>query len=232
MCELVVGLPEVVVLAVDDRSDGPIAVHVEQAGDRPVCLGCGGRPTVKDRDAVELADLAVFGRPARLCWHKIRWVCSDPECEMTTWTWADPRIAAPRQAMTDRAARWATVQVGRLGRTVAEVARELGCDWHTVSDAVVAYGSVLVDDLDRIGEVTALGPGRNSVLPAGPVASPGVLHLHCRCQPRPSRPAARCGARPLGGRPIGLAASPTDRLAPTDPLGGAGPVGPVSQDLR
>jgi transposase len=37
------------------------------------------------------------------------------------------------------------------------VARELGCDWHTVMDAVVAYGTPLVDDPARIGPVTALG---------------------------------------------------------------------------
>jgi len=43
------------------------------------------------------------------------------------------------------------------GRTVAEVASDLGCDWHTVNDAVIAYGSVLVDDADRIGDVEALG---------------------------------------------------------------------------
>ena len=60
--------------------------------------------------------------------------------------------------MTDRAGRWVTVQVGREGRTVAEVARELGCDWHTVNDAVMAYGGALIDtDVDRIGDVTALG---------------------------------------------------------------------------
>jgi transposase len=48
--------------------------------------------------------------------------------------------------------------VGRLGRTVAEVARELGCDWHTVNDAVMAYGAALIDaDTDRIGAVSALG---------------------------------------------------------------------------
>jgi hypothetical protein len=47
--------------------------------------------------------------------------------------------------------------VGKLGRTVAEVARELGCDWHTVNDTVLAYGEALVDDdPDRIGGVTAL----------------------------------------------------------------------------
>jgi transposase len=47
--------------------------------------------------------------------------------------------------------------VGRLGRPVAEVARELGCGWHTVNDAVIAYGTPLVDDPDRIGEFIALG---------------------------------------------------------------------------
>ena len=57
-----------------------------------------------------------------------------------------------------RAGRWVTAQVGELGRTVSEVARELSCDWHTVNDAVIAYGTALIDgDPDRIGEVTALG---------------------------------------------------------------------------
>jgi transposase len=37
-------------------------------------------------------------------------------------------------------------------------ARDLGCDWHTVNDAVIAYGdALLVADTDRFGEVTALG---------------------------------------------------------------------------
>jgi hypothetical protein len=31
-----------------------------------------------------------------------------------------------------------TVQVGRHGRSVTEVADDLQCDWHTVNDAVVA----------------------------------------------------------------------------------------------
>jgi transposase len=60
--------------------------------------------------------------------------------------------------MTDRAARWATIQVGRMGRSVNEVAGELGCDWHTINDAVIRYGHALLDaDVDRIGEVHALG---------------------------------------------------------------------------
>jgi transposase len=75
-----------------------------------------------------------------------------------SFTGENARIAPARAAMTDRAGRWATEPVGRLGRTVPEVARDLGCDWHTVDDAVMAYGAALVDDdPERIGRVDALG---------------------------------------------------------------------------
>lgn len=38
------------------------------------------------------------------------------------------------------------------------MAVELACDWHTVNDTVIAYGTALVDDDPaRIGEPTALG---------------------------------------------------------------------------
>ena len=158
MCELLVGLPEVNVLAVDDERVDVVAVHIESRASRPGCPACGVPAMVKDRPDVELVDLPCFGRPARLVWRKHRWWCADPDCEMGSWTGEDPSIASARGAMTDRAARWVTVQVGREGRTVAEVARELGCDWHTVNDAVMAYGAALIDtDDDRIGEVSALG---------------------------------------------------------------------------
>jgi transposase len=112
---------------------------------------------VKDRARVELADLPSFGRPARLVWHKRRWWCPAPACPKRSFTEQDPRIAPARAVMSDRAGRWVTAQVGRLGRSVSEVAGELACDWHTVNDAVVAYGTALVDDPERIGATTALG---------------------------------------------------------------------------
>ena len=60
--------------------------------------------------------------------------------------------------MTDRAGRWVTEQVGRYARTVNEVAVGLGCDWHTINDTVIAYGTALVDDDPlRYGIVHALG---------------------------------------------------------------------------
>ena len=39
---------------------------------------------------------------------------------------------------------------------MSEVAVELGCDWHTVNDAVIAYGTALVDGPARIGQPIAL----------------------------------------------------------------------------
>ena len=158
MCELLVGLPDVDVLGIDDEDGEPIRVHVESRVRRPACPVCAGPMWVKDRPRVELVDLAAFGRSARPVWHKHRWWCPADGCPQGSWTAEDVRIASPRFGMTARAGRWVTFQVGRHGRTVAEVARELDCDWHTVNDTVLAYGQALLDaDTDRIGQATALG---------------------------------------------------------------------------
>lgn len=167
--EIIVGLPDVRVLGVDDGE--VLVVHVEQAGTRPACAGCGEQPAVKERDTVLLVDLPCFGRRTRLAWRKFRFSCRNPGCDVRSFTWTDERIAAPRQALTDRAARWATVQVGKLGRTVKEVAGDLGCDWHTVLDAVVAYGTPLVDDQERIGDTEAMGLDETLFLRRGPFRS-------------------------------------------------------------
>jgi hypothetical protein len=129
-------------------------------------------------------------------WRKVRWVCPDSDCALTTWTWADPHIASRRQAITDRAGRWVTVQVGRLGRPVAELARELRCDWHTVNDAVMAYGTPLVEDSERIGEVDALGLDEILFCRRGRWRAQQSVNLHRRRQRRPRRPAARRRRRP------------------------------------
>jgi len=157
MCELLVGLPDVNVLGVIDEGHGQLRVHVETRGEREPCAGCGAPSRVKDRPQVELVDLPVFGRRALLVWRKHRLECVAPMCAVRSWTTECPAIASPRLGMTDRAGRWVTEQVGRWGRTVNEVAVELGCDWHTINDTVLAYGTALVEDPDRIGEPTALG---------------------------------------------------------------------------
>jgi transposase len=157
MCALLVGLPEIAVLGVEDQPGRPLRVHVETTVAVEGCAGCGTKAWVKDRRRVVLVDLPAFGRPAVLVWHKRRWCCPDPDCGAGTWTETDSRIAAARAKVTDRAGRWVCAQVGRDGRSVSEVARQLGADWHTVMDAVVAYGTPLIEDPERIGEVSALG---------------------------------------------------------------------------
>jgi len=112
---------------------------------------------VKDRPVVVFVDLPVYGRPTKLVWHKRRWRCGDPDCPNGSWTEENPRIAAPRMAMTDRAGRWVTLEVGKFGRSVNEVATTLGCDWHTVNEAVLSYGEALVEDPGRFGAVETLG---------------------------------------------------------------------------
>jgi len=88
-----------------------------------------------------------------MVWNKRLWCCPNDGCAKRSWTENVPRIAAARLTLTDRAGRW--------GRTVNELAVELGCDWHTVNNAVIAYGAPLIDDPARIGLVVALGIATN-----------------------------------------------------------------------
>ena len=166
VCALLVGLPDIDVLGIEDEPGGPLRVHVETGSRVAGCSGCGTRAWLKDQRPVELTDLATFGRPAVLVWHKRRWRCPDRSCETRTFTEQQPQIAAARAGVTDRAGRWMTSQVGR-GRAVSAVAAELGCDWHTVMDAVIAYGTPLVEDPARVGEVTALGLDETLFVRAG-----------------------------------------------------------------
>lgn len=118
---------------------------------------------------VELVVLPCFGHLTRLVWPKHRWRCCEAACPVGSWTIIDPRITWPRAALTDRAGRWATIQVGRVGRSVNKVAVDLGCDWHTVNDAVVAYGeALLAADTKRVGYVDALGLDETLFFRKGP----------------------------------------------------------------
>ena len=155
-CAVLVDLPDIVVLRAD--RDGPmLQVHVETGATSAGCPDCGVVAQVKERVVVKYCDLPVYGVASTLFWHKRRWRCSDSDCSKKTWTEEDRRIAAPRMAITDRAGRWATRAVGEAGRSVNDVAGTLGCDWHTVNDAVLAYGTALIEHPERFGTVTALG---------------------------------------------------------------------------
>jgi transposase len=178
-----VGLPAITVVAVDDGRPDAVVLHIESRVSRPGCPVCGTPARVEDRPTVELVDLPCFGRPARLVWRKHRWCCPDCDCAVGSWIAEDSAVAPARAALTDRVARWATCQVGRLGRTVVEVARELGCDWHTVDDAVMAYGAALIDPRQRHPGGRPVPPGEAGELEAGRVPPAGAER-----HPRPPGP--------------------------------------------
>ncbi len=150
MCALLVGLPEVTIVDVIDH-DNYLLVTITTPGPASACCGVVHRHGIRE---VVLVDLNSFGRSTRLAWRKQRWRCT--ACGRT-WSDENGEIGSPRCALTTRAARWATVQVGQRGRAVSDVASDLGCGWHCVMDAVVAVGEQLVDDPDRFNMVNALG---------------------------------------------------------------------------
>lgn len=109
--EWMIGLPDVRFLGVGDGAEGEALIHVETSPMPRGCPSCGVIAWVKDRARLTLVDLPMFGRPARLVWHKRRLTCPDPDCPNGSWTEQDANSAAPRQVLTARAARWATRQV-------------------------------------------------------------------------------------------------------------------------
>ena len=158
------------------RANDVLRIYVESKGERPGCTNCGVLAQLKDRAAVELVDLACLGRATRLIWHKCRWKCAEALCPVGSWTEEDTRIAAPRIVLSDRAARWVTLQVGYYARSVNDLALELGCDWHTVSDAVIAMAPHWwTMTPSGSGIVGALGPTKSS--------SPGTAPFTAKSSP-------------------------------------------------
>lgn len=169
MCELLVGLPDIDVIGVADPEPGRLVVVVAPREDRPSCGRCQTAAWVKDHREVDLVDLPAFDQTVTLRVVRTRWCCPRLRCGVGSWTLEHPEIAPAGHRLTTRAGRWACEQVGRWGRSVAEVADALGCDWHTVNDAVIAYGEALLDaDDDRIGTVRALSLDETLFVREGP----------------------------------------------------------------
>ena len=160
------GLKDVQVLHYE--RDGPnVELLVEQTPGVVPCPTCAQQAQVKERPVVHYVDLPVYGTPMSLAWKKHRMRCVNPTCPKKSWVLEDHRIAAKHCLLTTRAAKWATVQVGG-GRTVLEVADELACDWHTVNDAVLTYGTALLEaDRKRLNQTSAIGLDETSFVKLG-----------------------------------------------------------------
>ena len=133
-----------------------VTITIETTVDRVGCHGCGVIASLHDRRRVRVRDLEIAGRPTVLIWNKRIWRCREHQCGVCTWTERHDAIA-PRASLTERAGIEICRRVGQDGDSVAAVGRDFGVGWACVMNAVEVHGRRLVDDPDRIGEVTQLG---------------------------------------------------------------------------
>ena len=143
------------VLAVSER-DGEVEYAIESTAATGWCPACGAQARLHGRRPTWVRDLPAGDRAVTLVWVKRVWRCVHPECERQTWTETHPAIA-PRSSWTERARKQVCRRVGRDGHSVAAVARDFGVGWATVMDAVVDYGTGLIEHPQRIEEVSAIG---------------------------------------------------------------------------
>lgn len=104
-------------------------------------------------------------------------------------------------------------------------------DWHAINDAVIAYGTALLDaDDDRVGAVEALGVDEMLFARQGrwrtQAWSTSIVDVATgQAAPRCHRGSFVCGS-------VRLACRDARRVARRDLLGGAGPVGSVAARVR
>ncbi len=164
LVEALLGLPGFRVLDVTENSD-ELVIAIESTATVEGCASCGVRAEAHDRMPIAIRDLACFGRPARLVWHKRRWRCREELCDARTWTEHSDHVDA-QVVLTRRAGVEVCRQVGENARPVSQLADEFGVCWWTIMNAVIEHGAPLVDDPDRVGPVTQLGVDETSFLKA------------------------------------------------------------------
>ena len=124
------------VLAVIEDLPESLVVAVVAIANVIRCSACGHKTArVHATRKVNIADLAVSGRPVTLVWHRRRFRCQ--RCRTTT-TESHPFFV---DRMTKRLAR--AVVADARDMTVAAVARRHGLSWHRVMKLVLAEGELL-----------------------------------------------------------------------------------------
>lgn len=162
LAEALLGLDGFRVLTVSE-TPAEVVIDIETTAEFMGCSDCGTRAEANERMAVEIRDLACFGRPARLVWSKRRWRCAEPACEAKTWTETSPHVSSQHGA--DPASRRGGVPTGHLralcpptprGQGRGQLAERAGTP-HPVGPAV--------EPRERPHRVAQPGLRRRSLLP-------------------------------------------------------------------
>lgn len=135
---LLLDLDGVVVESVQRLEDGTRLVHVLTAPEWVgICPECGERST-RSKGWVSTSPRDVQVGPDRpmLRWRKRKWLCPSMVCERRVFTESVPGVPA-RARVTPRAKASMASAVLDEDRSVAAVAGQYRCGWHTVHDHVI-----------------------------------------------------------------------------------------------
>ncbi|WP_373167415.1 ISL3 family transposase [Mycobacterium marinum] len=143
---LLLDLDGVVVESVRRLADGSRLVHVLTAPQWVgICPQCGQRSTrSKGWVCTGPRDVQVGPDRPLLRWRKRKWLCPSLGCDRKVFTESVPGVPA-RARVTPRAKESMATAVLDEDRSVAAVADEYGCGWHTVHDHVVAVVDEILD---------------------------------------------------------------------------------------
>ena len=106
---------------------------------------------------VEVIDAPWAGVPARIRWHKRRWICREHACQTVTFLEHSEKVCAPRAHLGVRAIRWAIQQLHFEGATISGLALQLGTTWNTVWSHIKPCLQAASDDPARFAGVRVLG---------------------------------------------------------------------------
>ena len=219
-CDLLVGLEGFHLMSVA-RTPDALVLDVESCKQLAGCPGCGVIAQGHGRMVVEVIDAPWAGVPARIRWHKRRWICREHACQTVTFLEHDERVCAPRARLGARAIRWAIRQLRFEGATIAGLARQLATTWNTVWSHIKPCLQAASDDPARFAGVRVLGVDEHvwhhqDRRRRGPRELTGIVDL-TRGEDHPTARLSRPGPRQVWHRVQELAGRARRRL----PCGGA-----------
>ncbi|MFD3800401.1 hypothetical protein ACFWQJ_04805 [Kocuria palustris] len=105
---------------------------------------------------VEMIDAPWAGRPVRIRWRKLRWICLEDVCAVVSFIEQDPQVCAARALLSTRAIRWAIGQLQAEEATIQGLARQLGTTWNTLWSQVQPVLTQAAGDPSRFEGVQVL----------------------------------------------------------------------------
>jgi transposase len=135
---LLLDLDGVVVESVQRTVEGSRIVHIATAPQWVgICPQCGQRSSrSKGWVTTTPRDVQVGPDRSTLVWNKRKWLCTNTSCERKVFTESTPGVPA-RTRVTPRAKALLAEAVLDGDRSVAAVAGDYRCAWHTVHDHLV-----------------------------------------------------------------------------------------------